>query len=148
MKKMIYADAKKLVDTICSAARAGEYETRTSFFEMVAGNPDLAVQGYNAFGKIFYWNTPSAHLYGYSESAAVNKDLFDLLLPQELRGFARDLISTAYKTGRTPDASACDLIQRNGEYITVFSGHLMFQWDHATTPEFYCIDIGIEPQPA
>ena len=35
---------------------------------------------------------------------------------------------------------------QNGEYITVYSGHIVFQWSDATTPEFYCIDLGIKSE--
>jgi len=146
MKKYAYKDAKKLIQFICKASEAGEYDTREKFMAMLAANPDLASQGYNRFGKIFFWNSPSAALYGYSETAAVNKDLFEMLFPEELQKFACDMVFMACKTGKLPDAGVYDLLRRNGEYVTVFSGHLMFQWDNATSPEFYCIDLEIEPQ--
>ena len=146
MKKFTYNEAKKLILSICKAAADGEYDTREKFHAMLADNPDVAAQGYNVFGKIFFWNKPSILLYGYSEAAAVNKDLFETILPPEMRPLARDLVFAATKTGKTPAASSCDLLQRNGEYVTVFSGHLMFQWNNASTPEFYCVDVGIEPQ--
>ena len=146
MKKYAYKEAKQLIQSVCTAAKAGEYDTREKFLAMLDANPDIAVQGYNPFGKIFFWNTAAVSLYGYREADAFNKDLFDLLLPPEIRQLARDLITTATKTGKTPDATACDLVHSNGEYITVFSGHLMFQWDNASTPEFYCVDVEIEPE--
>ncbi|MCF7816610.1 MAG: PAS domain-containing protein [Kiritimatiellales bacterium] len=148
MKKYVYAEAKNLIQSICDAAAAGEYDSREKFHALLAANPNLAVQGYNAFGKIFFWNQASANLYGHSETAAVNKELFELILPPELRPLARDMIRTARRTGKTPDAAACDLLRYNGEYVTVFSGHVMFQWGNASSPEFYCIDVEIAPQPA
>jgi hypothetical protein len=144
IKKYAYKDAKNKIQAICKAAEAGEYDTREKFMAMLDANPELASQGYNHFGKIFFWNSPSAVLYGYSETAAVNKDLFEILLPEELRQFARDMVFMACKTGKLPEAGVYDLLRRNGEYVTVFSGHLMFQWDNSTSPEFYCIDLGIE----
>jgi PAS domain-containing protein len=144
IKKFAYKDAKKLIQSLCASAEAGEYDTREKFLAMLDAHPDLAAQGYNTFGKIFFWNQPSAVLYGYSETAAVNRDLFETLLPPELQQFARDMVFMARKTGKLPAAAAFDMLRRNGEYVTVFSGHLMFQWDNATSPEFYCIDLGIE----
>jgi PAS domain S-box-containing protein len=146
IKKYAYKDAKKIIKSICSAAEAGEYDTRKKFMAMLDANPDVAAQGYNAFGKIFFWNDGSAKLYGYNEAAAINKDLFEIILPPELRQFARDMVTMACKTGKLPEAASFDLLRRNGEYVTVFSGHLMFQWDNASSPEFYCIDLGIESQ--
>ena len=145
MEKHPYKEAKKLVQSICDAANAGKYDTREKFMAMLASNPDIAAQGYNPFGKIFFWNATSFALYGYRETDAFNKNLFDLVVPPELRQLARDSITTAVKTGKTPAPSACDLVRDNGEYVTVFSGHLMFQWDNASSPEFYCIDVEIEP---
>ena len=144
MKKYPYKEAKALIESICKAAGNGEYDTREKFFSMLEANKDIAVQGYNSFGKIFFWNKASAELYGYNEAAAVNKDIFETILPPELRQLARSMIQSAAKTGKTPEPSSCDLLHRNGDYVTVFSGHLMFLWDHAVTPEFYCIDAGIE----
>ena len=145
MKKYTYPEAKKLIQSICEAAKNGAYDTREKFFAMLNENPDVASQGYNAFGKIFFWNNASAHLYGYSEHAVFKKDVIELILPPELRLFARDMIQVARKTGKFPDAGSCDLIRSNGEYVTVFSGHLVFQWDEGTEPEFYCIDVAIDP---
>jgi len=145
-KKYFYKDAHKLVTSICEAADRGAYDTREKFHAMMEANPDVAVQGYNAFGKIFFWNIPSRHLYGHSETAAVNQDIFELILPPEMRQFARDVVAAAPRSGRTPAAASCDLIRCNGEPVTVFSGHLMFQWESASTPEFYCLDVEIIPQ--
>lgn len=144
MKKYSYKEAKALIQSICDAADKGEYDTREKFIAMLEANPDIAAQGYNSFGKIFFWNKASSAMYGYSEAAAVNRDIFEMILPPELRQLARSLIKSAMKTGKTPEPSSCDLLHRSGEYVTVFSGHLMFRWDHAVTPEFYCIDAGIE----
>ena len=112
--------------------------------DMLEKNSHIAAQGYNAYGKIFYWNTASSHLYGYRESEAINQDLVDLILPPEMRQFARDMIANGRKTGKMPEAGACDLLNSEGEYVTVFSAHMVFQWDSATMPEFYCLDLAIE----
>ena len=148
MKKYTYNDAKKLVLSLCTAAEAGEFDTHEKFLSMLNSQPDIAAQGYNAFGKIFFWNSASSYLYGYNEAAAVNTDLLEMLYPPELRKFARDMIAMAQRTGKLPEAGAYDLLRRNGDYVTVFSGHLMFQWDNSSSPEFYCISLGIEAQPA
>ena len=145
MTKYAYNSAKDLILSICEAAHAGEYNSREKFHAMLEANPSIAAQGYNAFGKIFFWNNASVHLYGYSEASAINQDLFEMILPPELRQLARDMIATAHKTGKTPAPASCDLLQRNGKYVTVFSGHLMFEWNKGAAPEFYCIDLGITP---
>lgn len=141
MKKYPYKEAKETITAICEAAAAGEFDSRDKFMIMLNRNPHIAVQGYNPYGKIFFWNDASAHLYGHSEASAVNQDLIELILPPEMHRLARDIITNGQKTGKMPDASACDLIRHNGEFVTVFSGHLMFRWSDTSIPEFYCIDL-------
>lgn len=146
VKRYSFKEAKAIIQTICAAAEAGEYKTRESFMSMLAENPHIATQGYNAFGKIFFWNEASSHLYGHRESEAINQDLVEIVLPPEMRSFARDMIFNARKTGKMPEAGPCDLLKNSGEYVTVFSGHVVFQWDDATIPEFYCIDLALETE--
>ena len=148
MQKHPYKKATETILTICRAAAAGEYDSREKFMSMLDANPHLAVQGYNPYGIIFYWNDASAHLYGYSEAAAVNQNLFELVLPPEMRPLAQDMISCAQKTGNMPEAGPCDLMRHNGEFVTVFSGHLMFKWEERAVPEFYCIDLATCPESA
>ena len=144
MKKYPYSEAKSEILRICHAAKAGAFDSREKFMALLEAHPHIAAQGYNPYGIIFYWNDASAHLYGHSEAAAINRNLFDLILPPEMRPLAKDMISCARKTGETPEAGPCDLIRHNGQFVTVFSGHLMFRWEDATVPEFYCIDLAID----
>jgi len=146
MKNYPYQKAKKLILSICKAAADEEYDTREKFHAMLEANPDIAAQGYNAYGKIFFWNQASAHLYGYSEAAAINRDIFEMVIPPEMRQLARDMVLSTTKTGKTPSPSSCNLTHRSGHFITAFSGHLMFHWDGSAVPEYYCVDIGIDPE--
>lgn len=145
MNQYPYQEAKTLIQSICTAAANGQYDTRETFIAMLEANPDVAVQGYNAFGKIFFWNQGSTRLYGHREVDVISRDIFELILPPEMRPLARDLVQTASRTGKMPEASSCDLLHRSGDYVTVFSGHVMFTWDGPAAPEFYCIDVAIQP---
>lgn len=142
MESYPYKQAREIISSICKAAGSGEFDSREKFLAMLDEHPHIAVQGYNTHGKIFFWNDASARLYGHSEATAVNQDLFELILPNELRNLARDMVRSATKTGKLPDASACDLIRHDGDTVTVFSGHVMFQWEKKY-PEFYCFDLPI-----
>jgi PAS domain S-box-containing protein len=147
MKKCPYNQAKEAILDIHRAAVSGVFDSREKFLALLDANPQIAVQGYNPYGIIFYWNDASADLYGHSESAAINRNIFELILPPEMRPLAKDMIACAQKTGKTPEAGACDLMRHNGDRVTVFSGHLMFNWDGAAVPEFYCIDLAIDTNP-
>lgn len=143
MKKYPYPEAKALMRNLCDEAAAGCFDTRDKFMHLLAENGHLAAQGYNPYGKIFFWNEASVRLFGYSEQDAVNRDLFELILPGELRIFARDMIRCALRTQYMPDPSSCDLIHRDGRPVTVYTAHLMFRWEHVF-PEFYCINVPID----
>ncbi|MDF7800389.1 PAS domain-containing protein [Pontiellaceae bacterium B1224] len=146
MTKFSLQDAKAIIHTVCKAAENNEFPTRESFMDMLRTNPHIAAQGYNAYAKIFFWNQAATHLYGYREDEAINKDLTELILPPEMRPLALDMISNGAKTGKMPAACSCDLLNSDGDFITVYSGHVVFQWDHSTTPEFYCIDLAIQSE--
>ena len=128
---------------ICNEAKKGMFKTRESFFSRMKENPHIAVQGYNAFGKVFYWNIASTRLYGYTERRATNQELFDLILPPDFRELARSMVASGARTGKMPEPGACDLMRDDGQFISVFSGHLIFHWDTAA-PEFYCIDLALD----
>lgn len=148
MRAYSFEEAKSMINAFYKQAENGEFGTREEFLTHLDRNPHIAVQGYNAFGKIFHWNVASSHLYGYRESEAINQDRVELILPQEMRQLARSMIATAEESGKMPEPSSCELLHYNGHYVTVFSGHLVFQWDDATTPEFYCIELAINSSPA
>ncbi len=143
-KKKEYGEARNTIEAIYEAAVSGKYEGREAFMAELDRYPHIAAQGYNQFGKIFFWNRASALLYGHREEEAVNRDLFELILPPDMRPFARDLVQTARRTGQMPAPGPCDLLRRDGSLVTVFSGHLVFQWKTASSPEFYCIDIAVD----
>jgi len=146
MKTYPFKEAQRIIESICEEADQNAFDTRDKFMTMLDENPHIAVQGYNAFGKIFHWNTASSDLYGYRESEAVNQDLVELILPPEMQTYARSMISNGTKTGKMAPAAPCDLVHISGNPVTVFSGHLVFLWDQATTPEFYCIDLPIDSE--
>lgn len=136
-------EAKTIINKLCSSEEQNRFPTRESFMDMLAMNPHVAVQGYNCFGKIFYWNNASVTLYGHRFEEAINKDLIELIIPPEMRQFVRDAIKRGAKTGIMPEPCACDLLNADGEYVTVYSGHLAFSWGNSSTPEFYCLDLPI-----
>lgn len=143
VKQFSIQDAKAIIHDICDAAENGNFPTRASFLDMLTLNPLLGAQGYNCFGKIFYWNNASVSLYGHRIEEAINQDLVELILPLEMQKFARDMITKGCRTGQMPAPGAFDLLHKDGSHVTVYSGHLVFNWDHSTTPELYCVDLPI-----
>ncbi|QBG48605.1 PAS domain-containing protein [Verrucomicrobia bacterium S94] len=136
-------EAKTIIKKLCCFNEENRFPTRESFMDMLAMNPHVAVQGYNSFGKIFYWNNASVTLYGHRLEEAINKDLVELIIPPEMRKYVRDTIKLGAKNGIMPEPCICDLLQANGQYVTVYSGHLAFLWENSSTPEFYCLDLPV-----
>lgn len=147
MTKFSIQDARSIINELCEKADHNGFPTRKSFMDMIARNPLIAVQGYNCFGKIFFWNNSSVTVYGHRVEEAINKDLVELIIPPEMRKFVRDMITLGAKSGNMPDPGACDLLHADGSYVTVYSGHLAFSWDGASTPEFYCLDLPLITAP-
>lgn len=144
MRKYSIQDAKAIIHELCFTAENNGFPTRDSFMDMLTLNPEIAVQGYNRFGKIFFWNEASISLYGHRLDEAVNKDLVELIMPPEMHQFAKDMMTRGAQTGHMPVPSPCDLLHADGSYVTVYSGHLAFSWDDASTPELYCLDLPLE----
>lgn len=147
MSQFTLQEARAIINELCETAENNGFPTRKSFMDMLALNPRIAVQGYNHFGKIFYWNNASITVYGHRIEEAVNQDLVELIIPPEMRQFARDMIARGARTGKMPDPGACDLVNAAGQYVTVYSGHIAFSWGNSSTAEFYCVDLPIAAGP-
>lgn len=148
MIKIPHKEAKGAILKVCNDALDGRFSTREAFMRMLQANPHIAVQGYNHFGRIFFWNRASSSIYGYSKEEALGQDLVELLLPENMQKLARDVIISGSKSGKMPAAGACDLLRSTGEYVSVYSGHLIFEWADSSGPEFYCIDLAVDYEPA
>lgn len=103
---------------------------------------NVAVQGYNKFREVTYWNKASEIVYGYSGEEALGKKLEDLIIPDFMREDVIRLHREWITKGIEIPAGELPLLHKNGSIVYVYSSHVMLR-DTADDPEMFCIDIDI-----
>ena len=105
---------------------------------------NIAVQGYNRFHEVIFWNKASEDLYGFSASNAMGKKLEDLIIP----GFMREGVYQAIEDWHEKDiaipSGELALQDANGNEVWVYSNHVLI--DTPDHKEMYCLDIDLGPQ--
>ncbi|MGM0567428.1 MAG: PAS domain S-box protein, partial [Bacteroidota bacterium] len=102
----------------------------------------VAVQGYSLDGTVLYWNKASSRLYGYTEQEAVGRNLFELIIPSDVREAISNEIREMAKTRKPIPSSELTLMHKDGSPVTVFSSHSLIEVPNQE-PEFFCIDIDL-----
>jgi len=112
------------------------------FVESFSNLPNIAVQGYNKFREVIYWNKASENLYGYSKEEALGKKLEDLIIPDFMREDVIRLHNEWITKGVEIPAGELPLLHKNGATVFVYSSHVMVK-DKTGNHEMFCIDIDI-----
>lgn len=117
-----------------------ESESRfRSIFEKV---PTVAVQGYDRYRNVLYWNQASEALYGYTEDEARGRKLEDLIIPDELKPQVVSEVDDWIAGVPVAEPSEMVLKRADGAPVSVFSSHLMLTGLDGH-PEFYCVDLDL-----
>lgn len=104
----------------------------------------IAVQGYNRFHEVIFWNKASEDLYGFSAADTLGKKLEDLIIPQYMREGVHAAIE-GWHTDNIPIPSGELALQHaDGREVWVYSNHVMIETQGRR--EMYCLDIDLEPQ--
>jgi len=122
------------------ALRQSEERFRTLFEDVPA-----AIQGYGPDGTIHYWNKASENTYGYKKDEAIGKNIVELIIPPEMRGFVHDAIKRGAETGEMPPPEELLLMRQDGLRVPVFSSHTVLKLGEKE-PELYCLDIDMTVQ--
>jgi PAS domain S-box-containing protein len=107
----------------------------------------ISVQGYMPDGTILYWNKASEKLYGYSSGYAIGRNIIDLIMPPELKDYARLAIEEMARTGKPISPAEYLLMRKDGTRVPVFSSHTVIQIP-GLGQELFCIDIDLTGQKA
>ncbi|MBX3006770.1 MAG: PAS domain S-box protein [Melioribacteraceae bacterium] len=110
-----------------------------SLFNNVA---NISVQGYNADGKVLYWNKASEKIYGYTEEEALGKSLLDLIIPPFMREGVKEAVANMVKTGEPIPAEELQLMKKDGSLIPLFSNHTIIDVP-GKGKELFCLDIDL-----
>ncbi len=117
-------------------------ESEAQFRNLLECIPNVAVYGYGPNGTIHYWNKASEAVYGYTGGAAIGKNIFDLIIPPELRDVMREAIEHGAQTGDMPAPSELSLMRKDGALAPVFSSHVVLK-RHGREPELFSVDVDL-----
>ncbi len=113
--------------------------------ESLAAVDDVAIQGYDADRRVFYWNDASADLYGFSSEEAMGRRLEDLIVPESAHAFVVGEIADWLAGGPPPSGGEVQLRHKLGHLVSVHSNHLSLR-DQNNAPRLFCIDVPTDRQ--
>jgi two-component system cell cycle sensor histidine kinase/response regulator CckA len=116
--------------------------SEASLAAVIANSPDVAIQWFDADGRVILWNRASEVMFGIRSEEAVGKTL-DVLLhtPEEFARF-RDALATIAREGQ-PIGPTEFVFHRGGESRTCFSTIFAIPADADGRPRFVCMDVDI-----
>ncbi len=122
-----------------------KYTNEDKFIELLGKIPNVAVQGYNKYREVIYWNKASEEIYGFKEQEALGRQLEDLIIPDFMREDVISYVKNWYEKGIPIPSGELPLINKDGSTVYVFSSHVMLNQD-SDNPEMFCIDINLTQQ--
>ncbi|HRZ99762.1 MAG TPA: PAS domain S-box protein, partial [Candidatus Paceibacterota bacterium] len=87
------------------------------FRKLLESTPNVAVQGFGPEGLVTYWNQASTTLYGYTAEEALDKNLLDLVVPNETRNAVLSVIRSMAETGESHPPVEWLLRRKNGSQV-------------------------------
>ena len=139
-----YQGSIAVISDITDRKRAGDAlaESEERFRMLLQHIPLVSIQGYSIDGTTHYWDEASEHLYGYTASEAIGKNLIDLIIPPEMQEDVRKACKYMADSGQPIPASELALMRKDGSRVAVFSSHALFKKTGGEM-ELYCIDIDL-----
>ncbi len=105
---------------------------------------NIAVQGYNRFHEVIFWNKASEDLYGFTAAEAMGKKLEDLIIPEFMREMVHQGIENWHEKDEAIPSGELALLGKDGKEVWVYSNHVLI--DTPDHKEMYCLDIDLGPQ--
>lgn len=105
---------------------------------------NIAVQGYNRFHEVIFWNKASEDLYGFSADEAMGKKLEELIIPEFMREMVYQGIENWHERDEAIPSGELALVGKDGKEVWVYSNHVLI--DTPDHKEMYCLDIDLGPQ--
>lgn len=105
---------------------------------------NIAVQGYNRFHEVIFWNKASEDLYGFTAADAMGKKLEDLIIPGFMRAGVHQAIEDWHEKDLAIPSGELALKDAQGNEVWVYSNHVLI--DTPDNKEMYCLDIDLGPQ--
>lgn len=119
------------------------YHSVNKFKHIIRDVNGIAIQGYDQYRRVTFWNKASEILYGYTEQEALGQQLENLIIPTPMREDVVSLHQRWIDKDIPIPAGELTLKNNRGENVQVFSSHVMHETP--TGKEMFCIDINLQP---
>lgn len=114
------------------------------FRNIFESTTNIAVQGYNRFHEVIFWNKASEDLYGFKAADVMGQKLEDLIIPDFMRSGVYEAIENWHLLGHVIPSGEIPLQDKDGNEVWVYSNHVLIQTPN--DKEMYCLDIDLGPQ--
>jgi len=121
-----------------------DLQNEQRFRNIFEATRNIAVQGYNRFHEVIFWNKASEDLYGFSANTAMGKKLEDLIIPGFMREGVHQGIENWHEKDEAIPSGELALQDAQGNEVWVYSNHVLI--DTPDHKEMYCLDIDLGPQ--
>ncbi|RUO40446.1 hypothetical protein CWE15_06715 [Aliidiomarina taiwanensis] len=92
------------------------HETR--FHKLFEDTQSMSIQGYRMDGSVVYWNAASERIYGYSINGALEKTLYDLIIPEEMRDDVKKSVAWMFENRKEIPPARLSLKHKDGSMLT------------------------------
>jgi two-component system, cell cycle sensor histidine kinase and response regulator CckA len=130
------------MERLLHAAEEALRENERRFRQLFAGVSSVAIRGFDATGKVVFWNPAAERLYGYSKSEAVGRSVFDLLFPDAIRTDWQNFVQEYVTSGVTIPMQEFTLHNKEGEALEIRSSHVLVR-PHGRHPEIFALDVDL-----
>ena len=125
------------------AAERDLVRSELRFRSLMENVATVAAQGYRLDGTVTFWNHASEALYGYGKEEALGSNLYDLIIPDEMKKEVERAIQTMAMTGDPIPSGELTLKNKRGEPVAVFSSHALVTSPKLPEPELFCLDVDL-----
>ncbi|MDI1247039.1 MAG: PAS domain-containing protein, partial [Rhodoferax sp.] len=121
---------------LASARKIAELRFQKLFEDVDA----MSIQGYLADGTVVYWNRASEIIYGYSAAEAMDGNLLDLIIPNDIRSQVEGAVRWMFEHGQGIPPSRMNLRHKLGHGVPVYSSHTVVSVA-GQSPVLFCMDV-------
>jgi PAS domain S-box-containing protein len=117
-------------------------EKEDKLISVIENAPGVAIQFYDKYGRITFWNKASTKIYGYSREESFGKTLDSLFLTKEDSEKFLQILENINKTGMSFGPITWTVITKNGDQKHVYSSTFKLS-SSDPNEEFICMDVDI-----
>ncbi|HOI33392.1 MAG TPA: PAS domain S-box protein, partial [Bacteroidales bacterium] len=117
-------------------------DSENRFRQLLETIPNIAVQGYRADGRVRFWNSASETLYGYSSTEAIDRTLFELIIPDHHADVIKQNIKQAIENGTEIPPSEIELRHKKGTSVWVYSSSTVINFPDGHK-ELFRVDVNL-----